>query len=175
MKKKIFVFCLVTCIAVAGTVTYQATPTEQAVTQATVIPETRPLSALEDKDRANTPLTGNKATVTATTASVATPTETDFEPQNPNEDQGFQQPKDTHRDKPTLEHLDIANPTEEQASQPKNGDTRIVDGQQQGYFIGFGWVDYMGENECIYLEGMYENGNKVGSMGDINKIVGTMD
>lgn len=49
-------------------------------------------------------------------------------------------------------------------STPKNGDTRIVDGKQQGYLLGFGWVDYMGENEVVYCDGMYENGNKVGIM-----------
>jgi len=66
---------------------------------------------------------------------------------------------------------------------PQMGDTRIVDAKQQSYFLGFGWVDYMGENECIFEEGMYENGNKVGIMGgttigsdgDINKHVGSMD
>lgn len=66
---------------------------------------------------------------------------------------------------------------------PKNGDTRIINGQRQGYLLGFGWVDYMGENKCIFEEGMYENGNKVGIMGgttvgsngDINKQVGIMD
>ena len=59
------------------------------------------------------------------------------------------------------------------------GDTRVVDGQKQCYFLGFGWIDDNDEpNECIYAEDMYENGNKVGTMGksdgDINKIVGTM-
>lgn len=66
---------------------------------------------------------------------------------------------------------------------PKNGDVRFIDGKQQGYLIGFGWVDYMGENEGIFVEDMYENGNKVGIMGgttvgsdgDINKQVGIMD
>lgn len=74
-------------------------------------------------------------------------------------------------------------PTKTEETTPKNGDTRIVDGKQQGYLLGFGWVDYMGENECIFEEGMYENGNKVGIMGgtlvgsdgDINKQVGIMD
>lgn len=47
---------------------------------------------------------------------------------------------------------------------PKNGDTRIVNGQKQGYLLGFGWVGYMGENEVIYCEGMYESGNKIGVM-----------
>lgn len=50
------------------------------------------------------------------------------------------------------------------STEPKNGDTRIIDGKQQAYLLGFGWVDYMGENEVIYCEDMYENGNKVGIM-----------
>ncbi|WMJ83130.1 DUF6550 family protein [Oscillospiraceae bacterium LTW-04] len=67
---------------------------------------------------------------------------------------------------------------------PQMGDTRIMNGQKQSYFLGFGWVDYMGENECIFAEDMYENGNKIGIMGggtmvgsdgDINKMVGIMD
>lgn len=56
-------------------------------------------------------------------------------------------------------------PTVIQPHTPKMGDTRVVNGQKQSYFLGFGWVDYMGENECIFEEGMYENGNKVGIMG----------
>jgi len=40
----------------------------------------------------------------------------------------------------------------------------VDNGQKQGYLLGFGWVDYMGENEVIYCEGMYESGNKVGIM-----------
>lgn len=70
------------------------------------------------------------------------------------------------------------------STERKMGDTRIVNGQKQSYFLGFGWVDNMGENEVIYCEGMYENGNKIGVMGsgtvvdsdgDINKMVGIMD
>ena len=70
------------------------------------------------------------------------------------------------------------------SAEPKMGDTRIIDGKKQSYFLGFGWVDDMGENECTFAEDMYENGNKIGSMGggtvvgsdgDINKMVGIMD
>lgn len=74
-------------------------------------------------------------------------------------------------------------PTE--LSNPKMGDTRVIEGQKQVYFLGFGWIDDDDEpNECIYCDDMYENGNKIGSMGsaiigesdgDINKMVGVMD
>ncbi len=66
------------------------------------------------------------------------------------------------------------------------GDTRIVNGQKQVYFLGFGWIEDNDEpNQGSYVEDMYENGNKIGIMGggsitgesdgDINNIVGSMD
>jgi len=76
-------------------------------------------------------------------------------------------------------------PQNNQLATPQMGDTRVVNGQKQCYFLGFGWIDDNDQpNECIYAEDMYENGNKIGSMGggtfvdgegDINKMVGTMD
>lgn len=47
-------------------------------------------------------------------------------------------------------------PTPKEPPTPQMGDTRIMNGQKQSYFLGFGWVDYMGENECIFEEGMYK-------------------
>ena len=40
---------------------------------------------------------------------------------------------------------------------------------------GFDYVPYVGPNIMIRAEDMYENGNKLGTMGDINKQVGIMD
>ena len=67
---------------------------------------------------------------------------------------------------------------------PTMGNTRIVNGQKQVYFLGFGWIDDDNKpNEEIAAKDMFENGNKVGNMegstvmysdGDINKMVGTM-
>lgn len=80
---------------------------------------------------------------------------------------------------------EIVPPQGSQSTVPQMGDTRVVSGQKQCCFLGFGWIDDNDEpNECIYAEDMYENGNKIGSMGggtfvdgegDINKMVGTMD
>ncbi|GAU76833.1 DUF6550 family protein [Fusibacter sp. 3D3] len=67
---------------------------------------------------------------------------------------------------------------------PNMGDTRIVNGQKQVYFLGFGWIeDDNKPNEEITANDMFENGNKVGNMegskvmdsdGDIDKMVGKM-
>lgn len=80
---------------------------------------------------------------------------------------------------PTQTATKPTTPTPKEPTTPQMGDTRVVNKQKQSYFLGFGWIDDMGENECIYVEDMYENGNKIGIMGqsdgDINKIVGTMD
>ncbi len=79
---------------------------------------------------------------------------------------------------PTAE--EIVAPQSSQSNTPQMGDTRMVNGQEQVYFLGFGWIEVSDEpNECIFAEDMYENGNKIGVMGmsdgDINKMVGTMD
>ncbi|MEA5011798.1 MAG: DUF6550 family protein [Angelakisella sp.] len=81
-----------------------------------------------------------------------------------------------------------AKPTIEPTSEPqisKTGDTRMVDGQKEVYFLRFGWIDDNDEpNVGTYAEDMYENGNKIGITGgvtfvdgdgDINKMVGTMN
>lgn len=80
---------------------------------------------------------------------------------------------------------EVPSPQNSQSTAPQMGDTRVVNGQKQCYFLGFGWIDDNNEsNQGVYVEDMYENGNKIGSMGggtfvdgegDINKMVGTMD
>lgn len=89
------------------------------------------------------------------------------------------------RDNPTLTSAPSKNTAAVTALEPKMGDARTVDGQKQVYFLNFGWIDDNEEpNQVIYVEDMYENGNKIGNMGgatfvdgdgDINKMVGTMD
>ncbi|HOW22545.1 MAG TPA: hypothetical protein PLV23_02815 [Sedimentibacter sp.] len=50
-------------------------------------------------------------------------------------------------------------------SEPQMGDTRMVDGKKQVYFLGFGWIDDNGGGG----EGLIVDGD-----GDINKMVGDM-
>ena len=136
------------------------------------IPEVHPVSALVNSSRDNTPPLHDKAVVSnkhpeTSSQSADLPEPTATEPIVTE----TTQPQPTEKEKtdttPTPTTQTATKPTTPQVPisiEPKNGDTRIVDGKQQGYLLGFGWVDYMGENEVIYCEGMYESGNKVGIM-----------
>lgn len=154
--------------------------------------DSRPVSALTESIRDNTPPAENKAVVadespiisTQNTSHDSTLTETNFEPPTTAYSKGILTESSIPRDNPTPTHAPSKNTITTKACEPQMGDTRIVNGQKQSYFLGFGWVDDMGENEFIYCEGMYENGNKIGIMGggtfvdgdgDINKMVGSMD
>lgn len=121
------------------------------------IPEVRPVSALVN----NTPSLHDKAVVSNKYPEISTQSEDLPE---------STQPQPTEKEEPTNTP---APPTQMPTKPispipaeptPKNGDTRIVDSKRQSYLLGFGWVDYMGENEVIYCEGMYESGNKIGVM-----------
>lgn len=156
------------------------------------VPDTSPASASLELDRGNTPPTESKAVVADESPEISTqnppqdstPTETDFEPPNKADRKEILTESRTSRDNPTLTPVSSKNKTAATACEPKMGDTRTVDGQKQVYFLGFGWIDDNGEpNQGVYVEDMYENGNKIGSMGgilvdgegDINKMVGRMD
>lgn len=136
------------------------------------IPEVRPVSALVNSSRDNTPPLHDKAVVSngypeTSTQSENLPEPTATEPIVTE----TTQPQPTEKEEPTNTPAPptqtATKPTAPPAptsSEPKMGDTRMVNGKKQSYFLGFGWVDYMGENEVIYCEGMYESGNKIGVM-----------
>ena len=57
-------------------------------------------------------------------------------------------------------------PTTEPTPEPDNEQT-VADKQSNDmvYVPGFGWIESQGPNQVEYAEDMYENGNKIGSMG----------
>lgn len=148
-------------------------------------PHARPVSAITQEYRVLTPPALASKETTNPVLDSTPPTGIAFEPQKPNAVSEILTTKEPPRDKPTPEPLPSKNTARVTATEPQMGDTRIVDGQNQVYFLGFGWIeDNDTPNECVYVEDMYENGNKIGSMGggevgrscgDINKMVGTMD
>lgn len=50
----------------------------------------------------------------------------------------------------------------ESASEPIANDNELAD---MVYVPGFGWIESQGPNHVEYAEDMYENGNKIGTMG----------
>lgn len=135
------------------------------------IPEVRPVSALVNSSRDNAPPLHDKAVVSnkypeTSTQSEDLPEPTATEPIVTETTQPQPTGKEKTNTTPIPNTQMATTPTTPPPTEPtpKNGDTRIVNGQKQSYFLGFGWVDYMGENEVICCEGMYENGNKIGIM-----------
>ena len=136
------------------------------------IPEVRPVSALVNSSRDNAPPVHDKAVVSNEYPETSTrsvdfpkPTATELIVTETTQPQPTEKEKTNTTPIPTTQMAPKPTaPTKTEETTPKNGDTRIVNGKQQSYLLGFGWVDYMGENEVIYCEGMYENGNKVGVM-----------
>lgn len=134
-------------------------------------PDSRPVSSLMQVDRDNTSLTESKAVVADENSENSTqnqplgntPTETDFEPSTPADSKEILTESSPPRDNPTPTPAPSKNTTATKVCEPQMGYTRTVNGQKQSYFLGFGWVDDMGENEVVYCEGMYENGTKLES------------
>lgn len=131
-------------------------------------PPNRPVSEVAEVSKTYTPAIQTKPLVGEEMPKIGTQIEEIIKP--PTEESST--PQTTENIEPTNTPITTTQtatkpnaPTVIQPHTPKMGDTRVVNGQKQSYFLGFGWVDYMGENECIFEEGMYENGNKVGIMG----------
>lgn len=173
MKKKTKIAVTATVIAIISLMmtAYHTQPTNSPAP-----PQITPVAEIVSVGRAYIPLTVTKPTVAEKITGISTQNEhiskVVTEPQNteliPTEIAPTQPVEKEKTDTPPIPTTQAATkpttPPVPISTEPKNGDTRIIDGKQQGYLLGFGWVDYMGENEVVYCEGMYENGNKVGVM-----------
>lgn len=188
MKKKVKITAAVSVAIISLIIPLYNQPPQEAP-----VPDTSPTSASLELGNGNTLPTENKAVVADESPEIGTQnppqdsthTESDFVPPNTADSTEILTESSTPRDNPTPTSAPSKNKTAATACEPKMGDTRIVDGQKQVYFLGFGWIDDNEEtNQGVYVEDMYENGNKIGSMGggtfvdgegDINKMVGRMD
>lgn len=176
MKKRAKIIATATVVAIASLI-ITADPTSS-----TGSPQNYPVSEVVEVSKTYTPPIEEKPLVDEEMSKISTQIEEIIEPTT--EEISTPQPTENIEptNTPTTPIQAATKPTtltSKEPPTPQMGDTRIVDGQKQSYFLGFGWVEDKGENECIYVEGMYENGNKIGilgqSDGDINKMVGTMD
>lgn len=88
------------------------------------------------------------------------------EPEEPVMTDPTRKPDGTKLEEPPVpvEHENVVVPTETEppAGQPQGGD--VQDGKT--YFPGFGWVEGTGDSHGTTAADMYENGNKIGNMGE---------
>ncbi|OPX92250.1 MAG: hypothetical protein A4E52_00015 [Pelotomaculum sp. PtaB.Bin013] len=170
MKKKAKFITAVSALAI---ISLLIVPLCNQSPQEPPVPATSPVSASLWLDRDKTSPAEIKALVSEENAEISTQnplqdnthTETDFEPPNPADTTEILiniAPKDNPIPIPTP----LENTRAVTAWEPKMGDTRIIDGQKQVYFLGFGWIeDNDKPNVTIFVDGD----------GDINKMVGRMD
>ena len=163
MKKRIiiaaaFTACLALCAAVwPQTEKVERTPapskTANVTTPRPTLPDTEELvlPAITEKQESGMPEAESAPEVAAEEMSAPTPEiEKQFEAE-----QKSAPPMQTE---PTPVH-----PTQsESAPEPKANDNELAD---MVYVPGFGWIQSEGPNHVEYAEDMYENGNKIGTMG----------
>ena len=131
------------------------------------LPQNCPVSGVVDMDKVYSPTIETPPLASGEPQQISTQIEEIIEPLHVETSSTRPTEKEETANTATHTTQTATKPTKSIPSEPptpKMGDTRIVNGQKQSYFLGFGWVDYMGENEYIFEEGMYENGNKVGVM-----------
>ena len=153
MKKRIvtaavFAACLALCAAVwpqdepAGETPALPTPAAVIATQPEVpeIPETEGvISPEEEKTKATLPALVEKADIAPEPSPAQTPPPSEV---------------------PVLPEQDVTPP-----QQPEPAPALDSVSDNMVYVPGFGWIESQGLNHAEYAEDMYENRNKIGSMG----------
>ena len=164
MKKKIiitatFAACLALCAAVwpqAETVKETPLPSEMtAVTapEATVVELETEVETAPPTEKEKTEILQPEQTEKACPEPEPAPTETP----------AASEVQPTPGPAPVLE-VSYA-PAPEQAAEPPVAQTIEPSSGDMVYVEGFGWIESQGPNHVEYAEDMYENGNKIGSMG----------
>ena len=150
MKKPLVILALIAaCGALCAPVWPRSGADEKVPTQSTITESFHPTDVSETLPRKE-----NKNTVGGQDDAVCTVTE-------PTATVNEAAPQTAAPEPPQETPPPTPRPTE--ASAPiKPADTTV---QAGAYVPGFGWVGSSGENTAICDEGIYENGNKIGSMG----------
>lgn len=153
MKKLIIVALITTCVALCAAVWPHNNATEQT-----------PVPATE------TAVSAKEATVAEIEERVALAEkekETILRQESPQEEQP--EPETGSIEMPTASELQPSTgQTSTKISVPEHTPPQVPKELQPGdevYVVGFGWVPYEGPNHREYAADMYENGNKIGSMG----------
>jgi type IV secretory pathway VirB10-like protein len=163
MKNRIIIAAAITaCLALCAAVWPQTEKVEKtpAPSETTAVTTPRPtlpeaekpvLPVVTEKKESEMPEAESAPEVTAEEMSAPTPEiEKQFEAEQKSAPPMQTEPAPVH-------------PTQsESASEPIANDNELAD---MVYVPGFGWIESQGPNHVEYAEDMYENGNKIGTMG----------
>lgn len=148
MKRKIIIpAAIAACLTLCAAVWPQSTTDGQIPEPSPIPTVTAPQPALPEPEKLAIPMITEKETVKEPETELAqeAPTEEIPELTPEEEKQTEEEPKP--------------------ASEPAPAQKATVQAGDMVYVPGFGWLESQGEGTVIYDEMMYENGNKVGSMG----------
>ena len=165
MKKKNFVTAVITtCLALCAAVwlqneTVKETPAlnEMPVAtapEATIADSKKEVETAPPAEKEKTEIPQQEQTREATPEPKSTPAETTTAPEVQSTPEPAPVPEVSY--KPTPEQA-VERPAAQTTIEPQPGD--------MVYVPGFGWLEIQGPNHAEYAEDMYENGNKIGSMG----------
>lgn len=163
MKNRIIIAAAITaCLAMCAAVWPQTEKVEKtpAPSETTAVTTPRPtlpeakkpvLPVVTEKKESEMPGAESDPEVTAEEMSAPTPEiEKQFEAEQKSAPPMQTEPAPVH-------------PTQsESAPEPIANDNELAD---MVYVPGFGWIESQGPNHVEYAEDMYENGNKIGTMG----------
>lgn len=161
MKKAIITAGIAACLALCAAMWPQAEPVEETPASNQKPAATAPLAAVLEPEPA---AIAEPAVVTEPEkeSTESTPTETTDPTTSelvydtaPAVEQESEQPAPEQEYEPEAEIT--PEPPDPEPSAEQNGD--------MVYVPGFGWLENQGPNHVEYAEDIYENGNKIGSMG----------
>lgn len=153
MKKLIIVTLITTCVALCAAVWPHNNATEQTpVPAAETTVSTKEATVAEIEERA---------------ALAEKEKETILRQESPQEEQPELETEPIEMPvapacQPSTEQISTKNSAPEPT--PPQASIELQPGDEV-YILGFGWVPYEGPNHREYAADMYENGNKIGSMG----------
>ena len=165
MKKRIIVAsAIAACLALCAAVWPQNEAVEKTPLPSELPAVTAPQPTIPEPDEVVLTATTEKEMVEVPEAEPA-PDVTSEEPTTPEiEKQAEAEQESTQpaQSKPIQPPPTQPEPEPTPESEPETSNSNSED---MVYVEGFGWIESQGANQVEYAEDMYENGNKIGSMG----------
>ena len=165
MKKRIIVISVITtCLTLCASVWPQAEKVEETPLPSESPAVTAPQPTFPEPEKLVLTVTTEEEKVEVPEAGPA-PAAAFEESLAPAPDMEKQAEADWESSQPAQSGPILAQPTEPEPTPEPEPEASDSNSEDMVYVEGFGWIESQGPNRVEYAEDMYENGNKIGSMG----------